>query len=635
MEGRVDRTPLDELAERYGIALGFHGPDGHLRSVPEATKKRILTAFGLDVDSDEAVRASLEAAAGVEPPALQVPEGERCFVPEWLEEGKGWGISLQLYEIRSRRNWGIGDFADLAEFCAIAGRAGADFVGTNPLHALFLADPSRCSPFSPSNRRFLNPLYIAVDRLPFADTSGVDEDKLAHLRAARRVDYVAVTAVKLAALRRAFDAWKQGGEDPDGYRKEDFFLFRDAGGVPLRRHALFEVISGEMVLQGHGSGWEGWPAEYQDVEGQEATRVAAELGDEVDFHCWLQWIASQQLAQAADAARAAGLRIGLYLDFAVGEAPDGSATWSERTLCIPEMSIGAPPDFFTAEGQNWGLSPLSPSALRREQLLPYRAMISAAMRHAGALRIDHVMGLWQLFFIPRGEHAADGAYVRYPFADMVRTVCEQSRQRQAIVIGEDLGNVPEGFRPAMHQAGILSYRILYFEQGEHGFLPPQDYPRLAMACLSTHDLPTLAGWWRGDDVELRREHGLIDREAADHQFRDRRGSRAALLRQLHELQMLGEEDREAIDRAEADPDSDFPESLAVAAHRFIARSASMLVAVRLADLTGETEPTNLPGTVDSYPNWRIKSSLALEELEGSTLFSAILKALDDERPRLL
>lgn len=628
----MTRTPLDDLAERFGIALGFYGPDGHVRSVPDDTKRRILAALGINADDEEAIRASLDSSADIHPPVMRVPEGERCFIPQWLEEGRGWGISVQLYEIRSKSNWGIGDFADLAEFCAVAGRAGADFVGTNPLHALFAADPSRCSPFSPSNRRFLNPLYIAVDGLPFAVADAVDQERLAHLRAGRLVDYVEIADLKLSALRTAFDAWRDHGE-VDGYRREDFELFRDAGGAALRCHALFDVLSLEMVEAGHGAGWEGWPEEYRDIGGEAVERFSEEHGDDIAFHAWLQWVASLQLAQAADAARAAGLRIGLYLDFAVGEAPDGSATWSERALCIPGMSIGAPPDFFTADGQNWGLSPLSPAALAREELAPYRAMISANMRHAGALRIDHVMGLWQLFFIPRGEHPADGAYVRYPFDGMVRTVCEQSRQRQAIVIGEDLGNVPEGFRPVMHEAGILSYRILYFEQNEHGFVAPDDYPRLAMACLSTHDLPTLAGWWRGDDIELRREHGLIDREAADHQFRDRKGSRAAFLRQLFQRDLLGEDDREAAQKAEAEPDAEFPQALAVAAHRFIARSKSMLVAVRLADLTGETEPTNLPGTVDSYPNWRIKSSLGLEELEGSFLFAAIVAGLGRERPQ--
>ncbi|MFU0504418.1 4-alpha-glucanotransferase [Pseudaminobacter sp. NGMCC 1.201702] len=624
---------LDELARRYGIARVLDGFAGR-QAVSDETTVRILASLGIAADSDAAIAASLVQAEGLEPPTLRAAAGKRCYLPEWLENGKAWGISLQLYELRSRRNWGIGDFADLAEFCRIAARAGADFVGINPLHALFVSDANRCSPFSPSNRLFLNPLYIAVDHVPGYEPSQSDNDAAEKLRNCELVDYAGVANLKIGALRRVWQCWRQDAEQrPSPFSAEDFREFRKHSGEALWRHALFEAISAAMVARNGSSGWKGWPEQFRSVDSPSVQAFAEASEDEILFHAWLQWIARTQLAQGAATARRAGLRIGLYLDFAVGETPDGSASWSDPSLSVPGMSIGAPPDMFTAEGQDWGLAPTSPLAMTRTDFSLCRQMNDTLMRHAGALRVDHAMSLWQLFFVPEGGRPDQGAYVRYPVERLLALLAEQSQQHRTIVIGEDLGHVPPGFREVMRETTILSYRILYFEKQDEDFIAAGAYPRLALACLSTHDLPTLNGWWRGDDIDLRLEHGFIDEAAAATQRSARTSERDAIIRSMLDTGALPEYDFPVVQAAASNPAAPLPAALVVAAHRFVAKTPCVLAGVRLADLTGERRPTNLPGTTDSYPNWRLKSSVALEDLPDSALFRAITEAVATERPR--
>lgn len=624
--GRMDMNPLgiDELARLYGVAP-LAGTPGSTAAIGE-----ILAALGIDVGSSKAIDESLRQAADRDPPTLRASAGTRCYLPEWLEKKKAWGTSVQLYELRSDRNWGIGDFADLAAFCRIAASVHADFVGTNPLHALFGSDPGRCSPFSPSNRLFLNPLYIAVDQIAFYTAEG-DEAGIAQLlRDRTEVDYSAVAALKLSALRRLWRTWQGPDQSVPSSARQEFSRFLERSGEALRRHALFEALSQAMVAAGNGSGWTAWPEEFRDVDGRAVTDFARANQDEVLFHSWLQWIADDQLEQCAAAAREAGMRIGIYVDFAVGEAPDGSATWSDRQLCVSGMSVGAPPDMFTANGQDWGLAPVSPLAMARTDFAAFSRTNDALMRHAGALRIDHVMSLWQLFFVPAGKTPAAGAYVRYPLGSLLRILAEQSNRHRTIVIGEDLGHVPLGFRDVMEQAGIFSYRIVYFEKQDGAFIAPEDYPRLALACLSTHDMPTLQGWWLGDDIELRLRHSLIDPDAARAQRLDRKQERTALVEALAAAGALASDDLAIAKPAEAGA-GDLPAVVAVAANRFVAQTPSLLASVRLADLTGERRQTNLPGTVDSYPNWRLRSSMRLEDLCAAELFQLITGAMAEER----
>lgn len=627
----MSTVPLDDLALRHGIAISDKDTGGPA-IVSDETKLRVLTALGVEVGSSQAIAESLAKADGPPPPVLRTAEGHRCFMPSWLYEGRAWGVSVQLYELRSHRNWGIGDFADLAAISRIAADAGADFVGINPLHALFLADPRRCSPFSPSSRLFLNPLYIAVDQLPGVVVLLEEAETIEALRADQMVDYARVTQLKLTVLHRLWASWQSGEGLPD-LPRADFDAFRSGHGEALERHALFEALSASLVQAGHACGWLEWPEDYRNVESDAVRGFHVENADEVAFHAWLQWLADRQLAQAASAAQDCGMRIGLYLDFAVGEVPDGSSTWSAPKNSVSGMSIGAPPDFFTADGQQWGLAPPSPAGLARSDFEHYRRVMSQVMRHAGALRIDHAMSLWQLFFVPKGDVPAHGAYVRYPIEGLLQALSDVSKAQRTVIIGEDLGNVPTGFREIMQETTILSYRILYFEQAGDDFAAPSAYPHLALSCLSTHDLPTLKGWWAGDDIALRLDHDLIGAQAAADQAVDRRMRRASLVRALGASGSLTGEDLVVAGQAARDLGSAIPQPVIVAAHRFVAQTNAILAGIRLADLTGEDKPTNLPGTIDSYPNWRLKSSVYLEDLAGLDLFRGITSAVAAERPK--
>jgi 4-alpha-glucanotransferase len=610
---------LQDLAARYAIQTEYEGIDGTMHHPPEATLERLLAAFGVAAGDEPALRASLDVAPARAAPEWQPEGARRCYLPGWLEDGRAWGVSAQLYQLRSARDWGIGDFADLAALARIAGAEGADFLGVNPLHAPLLAAPERCSPFSPSNRRFLNPLYIAVDRLAGFEPASVDAEDLEAARAGDLVDYAAVARLKLRALRRL---WAAGHRDEAALAR-----FRAAGGASLERHARFEAISAQMAAEGHGAGWDGWPEAWRDPDGAAVADFAREREDDVAFHAWLQFLADRQLGEARDAALEAGMRIGLYLDFAVGEVPDGSGTWAEREVTVPGIRIGAPPDYFAVSGQDWALAPLSPVTVAATEAATFRRLMEDATRRAGALRIDHAMALWQLFMIPEGATPAEGTYVRFPANRMLDALAEASHLNRTIVIGEDLGNVPRGFREAMDATAILSYRILLFERDEQGFIPPGRYPRNALVCLSTHDLPTFQGWWEGGDVTLRAQFGLIGAEAAQEQGAARGAERAQLLADLADAGLV------EVDSAALDQGGAASEAVVVAVHQHLARAPSRLFAVRLDDVAGERQPVNLPGTVDEYPNWRRRLGLTLEELGGTPLWRDIAGALRAERPR--
>lgn len=558
------------------------------------------------------------------------PSGLTCHMPAWLAETRVWGISLQLYELRSRRNWGIGDFSDLATFCDIAAEAGADFVGLNPLHALFLADPDRCSPFSPSSRQFLNPLYIAVDAVAGYEPSGPVAAKARALSALPTVDYAQVAALKITALRQI---WSRDGWREDAGAAAAFDVYCARRGEALRAHALFEALSEEMVSRGFGCGWRSWPEEFRDPRSDTVAAFTRENSDEVRFQCWLQWLCETQLEKVATTAHGAGMRIGLYLDYAVGDAPDGSATWTDRDAYVVDRSVGAPPDYFSAYGQDWGLTPLSPETLARTGCAAFAEPVDTAMRFGGALRIDHVMALERLFFVPEGHSPADGAYVEYPTEALMDVLARLSNDHESLVIGEDLGVVPEGFRERMAARGILSYRIAYFEKEEASFKPAQAYPELAIACISTHDLAPLRAWWRGDDIRLRHGIGAIDAEMAAVQTKERAAERVALVEVLDQSDALAPEEARAYAAAAEEPGEFLPPGFAAAMHRFIALTPCKLAAARLADLSGDDRPTNLPGTVDAYPNWRFKCPIPLEDLPHDERFGRITGALAAIRPR--
>jgi 4-alpha-glucanotransferase len=604
---------IDRLASDYGLEPERPSPDGRAVLVSNETKRRLLRALNVDID-----REGKDSPSTLDEPARRssLDRNSQCFLPAFLSSERIWGLSLQLYELRSQRNWGIGDFEDLKAIIDLVSSLGGDFVGLNPLHAPFLADAGRCSPYEPSSRLFLNPLYIAVDKLPGFDVDDAQQKRVtAALRDTDLVDYGGVASAKLSALRSLWERWKKDG-DGGPYTHQDFAAFSEAQGKALQRHALFETLSEEMVRRGFTAGWYSWPQEYRDPP---VASFAVKHDDEVRFHVWLQWLTHRQLSETAEHARTAGLRIGLYLDLAVGEALDGSATWSDRDVYLTGATVGSPPDPFAPNGQDWSLAGYQPGRIASGDDSPFRRMVSQAMRYAGAIRIDHAAALRRLYLVPLGSTPADGAYVSYPQDKLLQILAEASKKYRCIVIGEDLGLLPDGLQDELAAACILSYRILSYERDDKSFKPASTYPRLAIACISTHDHQTLAGWWRGTDIAMRADHGIVSEQLTERHEAERQDERRFLLDAL-----------EAQEHHQ-DIDTDGLAELTIKAHRFIATTPSLLAAVRLADLSDEKRPTNVPGTSESYPNWRPKLSVSIEDLRTLPFVKAVSLAMREGR----
>ena len=597
---QTKRKSLLELARLNGIDVRRPSAHGASTRVTDGSIRKMLGALGVE----------LEDIGEPLPPS-------HCFLPADLVARPAWGISLQLYELRSERDWGIGDFADLWKFCDVAGSLGADFVGLSPLHAPFSADPERCSPYEPSNRRYLNPIYIAVDEVGGFQSSPELESQLAALRETGLVDYKAVMETKLNALRSIWQT--QAGQSSIA-----FSSFVAAGGKELHLHALFETISHVMVGLGQGAGWKTWPAEYLSPESPHVKVLEDVRPEEIEFHKWLQWLAHVQLGEAKLRTRQAGMRVGLYLDLAVGEALDGSATWSDPKLYVSGAAVGNPPEPFAADGQDWRLAALLPVVIADGEKSPFRKLLVSSMQYAGAIRIDHAAAIARLFLVPTDGVPADGAYVSYPTETMLQELAKVSEEYSCIVIGEDLGNVADGLRDDLARARVLSYRILSYERSSNAFLPPEDYPQLALACVSTHDHQTFAGWWHGADIDMRLEHGLVSKDVTDEHRSERERERAYLIKAFNDTKVadvhLSEEESSI-------------ELLALAAYKFVARTPSLLVAVRLADLTDEKQPTNIPGTSDSYPNWKPKLSASVDAIGELPLVIELCAAMRFLRPR--
>jgi 4-alpha-glucanotransferase len=620
---------LGRVARAYGVDLDYLDEWGRRAQVSEAALRGVLSAMGVPAEDGAALERALRDAPPPPPELPVAPQGARCFMPDWLAGGRAWGVTCQLYGLRSRRNWGIGDFADLARLAEIAAAAGADFVGVNPLHALFLAEPDRSSPFSPSNRSLFNPIYVAVDEVDGYDAArhGPGRQALETARDGGLVDYSAVTALKLGALERIFAERRE-----ESGLGEEFEAFLAGKGASLRLHALFEALSERFMRAGVGSGWHVWPEEYRSPDDEAVRAFERENAERVLFHAWLQFVADRQLARAQAAALNAGMRVGLYLDLAVSVAPDGSATWSDPTVTVAGARVGAPPGIWNEGGQDWGLAPLSPTVLRARDAGPFREMMASVAAHCGAIRIDHAMGIFRLYWVPERLTPRDGAFVRYPMDALVATLASVSQERQAVVIGEDLGTVPPGFREAMYAAEIQSNLVVYFERDGDRFLPPQAYLPQALATISNHDLPTLAGWWRGQDIRVRSELGVPGGDDPQRRLTERRGECRLLLAALAEAGLLPEHLRGAAS-GEAPVPEDLPREVLVAVHRFAARTPCRLFGVQIEELTGAVDQPNLPGTTHEHPNWLRRIPIDLDELPAADTFLAIADAVRGERPK--
>jgi 4-alpha-glucanotransferase len=517
---------------------------------------------------------------------------------------RSWLLAVQLYGVRSARNWGIGDFTDLEGLLELAAYLGAEGVGLNPLHALFDDRPADCSPYSPNSRLFLNPLYIDVEKLGEFLPSGHagTSDIIARLRQSEIVDYVAVAALKWRALRSAFDAFKT---DPKNKQHAAFNRFRAEHAPLLSRFAYFEVLRHKF-----NKPWWEWPEQWRQPD--EAKCAELRKGPdaiEIEFVEFVQWVADRQLQACQDLADKLGMKVGLYLDVAVGVQSDGFDAWNEQTAISRRLSVGAPPDPLNTAGQNWGLAGFNAAGLEIKSFEPYREMLRASMRHAGAIRLDHVLGLKRLYLVPHGFAADNGVYVQMPFEPLLAATAQESVSHRCVVIGEDLGTVPEGFREQMADWGIWSYQVMMFERDANGaFRDIDHYAANALVTFNTHDLSTYAGWRSFSDLALKRSLGIDPGESDDARW--------------HAMTMLSDILRhQAIDHHDL-----------YAVGSFLARTKSRLLAISLEDLLGVIDQPNIPGTVNEHPNWRQRLPLTLDKI-ASAIDVAKLRKATAERTR--
>ena len=682
-------SELRRLAEHAGIASRYTGFWGETVEVGPAVLRRALAAMGAHCDARtqaqvvvatlgqachlelpepcawelHGLNAPQEPSAGTQPvvmrgqgaaaelPAtleagyyvLHAAEGStrtvlvappQCWLPEGLRQGeRWWGITAQMYALRSERSWGIGDFSDLARCAAIAAAQGAAFVGVSPLHALRPGQPEAASPYSPSSRVALNVLHIDVTAVPeflhCEATRALCADPAfgARLQAARNsptVDYAEVAALKDAALTRLWHTFKRTAWEGEAARGTAFDQFRAQHDHTLGPHARFEAI--QCTLQAKDPavwGWPAWPESLRDPEGSGVHDFVQQHSDAVAYRFWLQWIAHEQLGRASATARAL-MPIGLYCDLAVGASDGGTDTWADQTLYARGMNVGAPPDPLSTQGQDWGLPPVNPVALSAAHFAPLRRMLGAVMQASGAVRMDHAMALMRLFWTsPDG-----GTYVAYPLRALLAVIAIESHRHQCMVIGEDLGNVAPEMREAMAAQAMLSYRPLIFERLDGGaFRPPAQWPAPALAVVSTHDLPTLAGFWSADDVGVQQRLGWLDGEAHLRALLARAQDRTHLLAALDAEGLLPE--GVTLDAQTA---PEMTPALAASVHRFLARTPCQLVGVQLEDLLGQREQANVPGTTeDVHPNWRRRMAIALEDLAAAPFFTAVTAAVRAER----
>lgn len=609
--------------------MRIHGPklkitttrhvDGvrHIRVALPLPKSIREGYYRLEVDASASLqRWSAQARLIVAP--------DRCYLPARRVRGsqpdhsgkntkKAWGIAVQLYGLRTRGNWGIGDFRDLKEFMIWAGRdLGADVVGVNPLHAL---PPGLISPYSPSSRLFHHPLYINIDSVPDlredpslrARIKGpAFRTQLEALRRSPTVEYDRVRALKWPIFERLYQGFRTRHLRRGTARARAFERFARQQGESLRRFSIFQTLQESLMQRGGAkmASWRQWPRSFRRPETAAVQAFAARWKQRVGLFTYLEWLCDVQLQAVRSAGRSAGMSIGLYQDLAVGIDPNGADAWAFQDQTTHGASVGAPPDLFSPNGQNWCLAPLHPERARAHGYEVFIECFRQNMRHGGLLRIDHAMGLFRLFWVPDGAPARDGAYVQYPADDFLGILALESHRHRTIIVGEDLGTVTPEIRRRLMEAGLLSYRLLLFEKSKGGFLSPGKYPPQAMVSVTTHDLPTLRGYWSGRDIEWKDKLGLYPDESFAQRDRQARArDRQALLAALKRAGVLPRGLP-----ADAGGIPALNDELCRAVYAYLARTPSQLLIIPLEDLLGDIETPNLPGaSPDRYPVWKMKA----------------------------
>ena len=582
--------------------------DGSVAELPVRAAPRGVRLPGIETPGYHVI----EFGAGRATLAIAPP---RCYTIADIapRPHRPWGLAAQIYGLRGAGDCGIGDTAGVIALAAQAAELRADAIALSPVHALFAADPNHFSPYSPSSRLFYNPLH-ADARTLFGEARVAKAVHAAGVAAAaadleqlKLIDWPLAARTKMSVFRRLFEDFSATDLAAAAATPlaADFTQFRAAGGALLAAHAQFEALhAAKFSADAAVWNWHDWPEPWRNPASEEVKTFADANASEVTFHCFLQWIADRSFAAAQRATKQSGMRIGLIADLAVGISSAGSEAWSHPNDLLVDLEIGAPPDAFNAKGQNWGLTTFSPRALPAGGFAPFIATLRASLRHSGGLRIDHAMGLQRLWVTPRGADPHEGAYLAYPLDDLLRLTALESHRHRAIIIGEDLGTVPAGFRDRIGRAGVYGMRVLCFERERNRFAPPQAWSAAAAAMTSTHDLPTVAGWWRGTDIDVREECGLIG--DADQERAVRTTEREMLWRACRRAKA-----------ADGDlPAPGEPSRVADAAVKFIARTSSEFALLPLEDALALEDQPNLPGTVDEHPNWRRRYAKQADELLG-------------------
>ncbi len=512
----------------------------------------------------------------------------RLELPETLEHDRAWGLLTQLYALRSDRSWGVGDAADLAELGTWGARQGADFVLVNPVHAAEPIPTMEASPYLPVSRRFVNPMYIRVEEVPEIGYLSAAEHQLVewHGDDARRLNHLdhldrdGSWQSKQAALRMIYRT------ERTHRRRRDFEEFCEREGQALIDYATWCAMAADRGLP-----WSSWPKALQDPGSAEVAAERKRLADDIEFHCWLQWIVQSQFADAQREVEAAGMRIGVIHDLAVGVHPGGSDAWALADVLARDISVGAPPDDYNQLGQDWSQPPLRPDRLAELGYEPFRRMLRATLRMAGALRVDHILGLFRLWWVPSGRPASEGTYVRYDHEALIGILALEAHRAGALVIGEDLGTVEDWVRDYLDERGVLGTSVLWFERAKDGRpRDPETYRRLALAGVTTHDLPPTAGYLKGEHIAVRHELGLLTRPLEE-EIKEDEAQRGAVLAELRRRGLLREKST--------------VEDQVGALHRYLSWSPSRLIGVSVSDLVGDERTINQPGTAEEYPNWRL------------------------------
>lgn len=651
---------LNRLAEAAGLSIDWVDADGRDQRVTPDVLRAVLNGLGLAANSDDDIECSLEKLHVDDgeadlPPLLTLDQGTalelgRYFEPHArysleLENGdrhdgtldhharlapigtpgyhrleiasrqltlavaphacptveevagpNAWGLTVQLYSLRRPSDGGLGDTLALEVVARNAAAHGADALGISPVHAMFTGNSGQYSPYSPSSRLFYNILHSAPEAilgetpLRIAVESCGLADELKRLEQLELIDWDAVSTTRQCLLRTLYEDFSTGGNA----QQADFESFRAAGGEALENHCRFEALHAALLgHEGYPQHWRDWPEEYRTPQNPAVERFAQEHAGEVSYYAFCQWLIARGLERAHTAAQSAGMKIGLISDLAVGADGGGSQAWSRQDEVLAALSVGAPPDIINRQGQNWGISAFSPWGLKANGYRAFIEMVRANLAHAGGMRIDHVMGLQRLWVMPSGAGPTEGAYLNYPVDDLLRLLSLEAWRRNAVILGEDLGTVPEGLREKLAARGLLGMRVLFFERDNHGnFKPPMHWPNSAIAVSTTHDLPTINGWWQAHDIDWRIHVGQHQEHERPQQLEERERERAGLLRLLREY------------ATDVQGDLSDPEVLANACAAFLGRTPAPLVLFPVEDALCLLEQPNMPGIVDTHPNWR-------------------------------